>query len=140
MQLQAVINKSKFFPMDNLTEIYLGYLGCLNDRDWDQLANFVSADVVHNGKRLGIAGYREMLIGNYKDIPDLRFEPELLVVQDAYVACRLFFNCSPIGLFLDLPVNGKKIQFVESVFYEFQDGKITEVWSVLDKATIEKQL
>ncbi|ACU62071.1 ester cyclase [Chitinophaga pinensis] len=126
--------------MDNLTEIYLNYLGCLNDKDWRQLADFVSADVIHNGRRLGIDGYREMLIGNYRDIPDLRFEPELLVVQDTYVACRLSFRCTPTGEFLGLPVNGKKIRFAENVFYEFQEGKITEVWSVVDKAAIEKQL
>jgi predicted ester cyclase len=32
------------------------------------------------------------------------------------------------------------IQFAENVFYEFRDGKIKEVWSVIDKASIERQL
>jgi predicted ester cyclase len=32
------------------------------------------------------------------------------------------------------------VSFSENVFYEFRDGKIREVWSVIDKAAIESQL
>jgi predicted ester cyclase len=39
-----------------------------------------------------------------------------------------------------LPVNGKRISFTENVFYEFRDQRIEQVWSVIDKATIESQL
>jgi len=39
-----------------------------------------------------------------------------------------------------LPVNGKKIQFTENVFYEFLDGQIANVWSIIDKAAIVSQL
>ncbi|WP_238386684.1 ester cyclase [Chitinophaga rupis] len=41
---------------------------------------------------------------------------------------------------LSLPVNGRNIVFTENVFYQFHDGKIIEVWSVIDKAAIEAQL
>jgi predicted ester cyclase len=30
--------------------------------------------------------------------------------------------------------------FCENVFYEFREGKIDNVWSVIDKAAIEAQL
>lgn len=32
------------------------------------------------------------------------------------------------------------MSFCENVFYEFRDGKIRQVWSVIDKAAIEAQL
>jgi predicted ester cyclase len=32
------------------------------------------------------------------------------------------------------------VQFAENVFYEFLDGKIESVWSVIDRAAIEAQL
>jgi predicted ester cyclase len=32
------------------------------------------------------------------------------------------------------------VSFVENVFYEFRNGKIAQVWSVIDKAAIEAQL
>ncbi|HEY8916070.1 MAG TPA: ester cyclase [Chitinophaga sp.] len=41
---------------------------------------------------------------------------------------------------MGLPVNGRNIVFTENVFYRFQDRKIKEVWSVIDKAAIEAQL
>ncbi|SFH91532.1 SnoaL-like polyketide cyclase [Bradyrhizobium sp. cf659] len=56
------------------------------------------------------------------------------------IACRLTFDCAPVGNFLGLDVNGKRVSFCENVFYEFADGKIRQVWSVIDKTAIEAQL
>ena len=56
------------------------------------------------------------------------------------LACRLLFDVTPRGTFLGLPVNGRRVRFAENVFYEFREGKIQEVWSVLDKLAIEAQL
>ena len=81
-----------------------------------------------------------MLENDYLQIPDLHFNIQLLVTNSDTVAARLNFDCTPKGIFLELPVNGKKIQFAENVLYEFRDGKIRNVWSVLDKAAIEAQL
>ena len=53
---------------------------------------------------------------------------------------RLNFNVTPRGEFFGLPINGRKVSFSENVFYEFIDGKIAHVWSVIDKAAIEQQL
>ena len=41
---------------------------------------------------------------------------------------------------MDLPVNGRRVQFCEHVFYEFEHNKIRRVWSVIDKVAIERQL
>jgi predicted ester cyclase len=81
-----------------------------------------------------------MLEGNYCDIPDLRFAVELLVCNPPYVASRLAFDCSPAGQFLGLAVNGRRVRFAENVFYRYLMGRISEVWSVIDKAAIEAQL
>jgi predicted ester cyclase len=32
------------------------------------------------------------------------------------------------------------VSFAENVIYEFRNGKIVEVWSIVDKAAIEAQL
>lgn len=123
-----------------LSIVYRGYIACLNAQDWPSLANFVHDQAVHNGRKLGVSGYREMLEKDFRGIPDLRFDIQLLVADPPRIASRLQFNCSPKGTFLGLNVNGKKVAFTENVFYEFRDGKISEVWSVIDKATIEAQL
>ena len=123
-----------------LSDLYRDYIACLNRQDWPNLQRFVQGDVRHNGRSFGLAGYRAMLERDFEDIPDLHFNIELLVAEPPHVACRLSFDCRPKGLFLGLPVNGRRVQFAENVFYRFRAGKIDEVWSVIDKAAIEAQL
>ena len=124
----------------DLSALYRDYIACLNEQDWSELKNFVHEDVSRNGRRIGISGYREMLEQDFQDIPDLRFTILLLMCDPPYIACRLGFDCTPKGNFLGLDVNGKRVSFTENVFYEFRQGKIVQVWSVIDKATIEAQI
>lgn len=126
--------------MTDLSDIYRNYIACLNRQDWAQLGQFVDDDVSHNGRRLGLSGYREMLERDFRNIPDLRFNIAFLISDASHVASRLAFDCSPKGRFLGLDVDGRRVSFAENVFYEFRDGKIVQVWSVIDKTAIEAQL
>jgi predicted ester cyclase len=123
-----------------LSDLYRGYIACLNKQDWSTLKQFVHDDVHYNGERIGLRGYREMLERDFQEIPDLRFNIQLLMSDPPYIASRLGFDGAPKGTFLDLPVNGKRIRFAENVFYEFRGAKIARVWSVIDKAAIEAQI
>ena len=123
-----------------LSAIYRSYIACLNQQDWPNLGQFVDDNVSRNGKQLGLSGYRRMLETDFREIPDLHFNIQLLIADPPYVASRLAFDCSPKGKFLGLDVNGKRVSFTENVFYEFRAGKIVQVWSVIDKAAIEAQL
>lgn len=123
-----------------LADLYRDYIACLNRRDWPSLAQFVAHEVMHNGKPLGLAGYRAMLEKDVEDIPDLKFNVEMITCDPPNVAARLAFDCTPVGEFQGLAVNGKQVQFTETVFYEFQDRRIATVWSTIDKAAIEAQL
>ena len=123
-----------------LSDIYRRYIACLNEQDWPSLSAFVHEDVRYNGKRIGLSGYREMLEGDFRAIPDLCFDVELLISEPPRIASRLRFDCTPKGVLFGLPVNGRKVQFAENVFYEFLDGRIENVWSIIDKAAIEAQL
>ena len=124
----------------HLAEVYRAYIACLNAQDWASLHRFVHEDARHNGRSFGLAGYRAMLERDFAEIPDLRFEIALLVADPPMIAARLAFDCTPKGRFLGLRVDGRRVAFSENVFYEFRDGKIAGVWSVIDKAAIEAQL
>jgi predicted ester cyclase len=124
----------------NLSDIYRDYIACLNEQDWPNLDRFVDDDVHHNGRRLGISGYREMLQRDFDEIPDLHFDIQLLVCDPPFIASRLVFDCTPRASFLGLSVNGKRVSFTENVFYRFRRERIEQVWSVIDKAAIEAQL
>jgi predicted ester cyclase len=125
---------------NDLARIYRGYIDCLNAQDWSRLDDFVGDDVQYNGEIVGLSGYRAMLERDYREIPDLQFHIQLLVCDATWVAARLAFDCTPIGRFLSLDVNGRRISFTENVFYEFRQGKIRKVWSIIDKAAIEGQV
>lgn len=123
-----------------LADLYRGYIQCLNDQDWPNLGRFVHDDVHYNSERVGLSGYRKMLEGDFDAIPDLYFDVELLVCEPPRLASRLRFDCTPRGMLFGLAVNGRKVRFAENVFYEFVDGRIETVWSIIDKAAIQSQL
>jgi predicted ester cyclase len=124
----------------DLSNRYRNYIACLNKQDWPNLGQFVDDDAHYNGQRIGLSGYREMLERDFREIPDLHFDIQLLISDPPYIASRLGFVCTPKGMFLGLAVNGKRVSFTENVFYQFRNGKIEQVWSVIDKAAIEAQL
>lgn len=126
--------------IDHVAECYANYIARLNRRDWAGLRHCVSQDVSYNNQMIGLAGYRDMLIANCKEIPDLKFNVGIVVVEGMMVASQLIFDCTPVGRFLGIPVDGRSISFTENVFYKYNDDKIEFVWSVVDKAAIEAQL
>jgi predicted ester cyclase len=123
-----------------LSDVYRDYVDCLNRQDWVNLGQFVDDNVYYNGKEVGLAGYREMLEGDFRAIPDLYFNIEFLLSDPPRIASRLHFDCTPTGILFGLPVNGKRVQFDENVFYEFATGRIARVWSIIDKAAIADQI
>jgi len=119
---------------------YHAYLNCLNRQAWAELGRYVDMAVEHNGRPLGLAGYQAMLEGDHAAIPDLQFVPRLLVVEPPWLAAQLDFDCHPSGELFGLAVNGRRVRFSEHVFYRFSEGRIREVRSVIDTATIAAQL
>lgn len=124
----------------DLSAMYRAYLTCLNNRELDRLGAFVHDQVEYNGKQVYLSGYRKMLERDFRQIPDVQFNIQLLITQGSTIASRLAFDCAPVGRFLDLEVNGRRITFCENVFYQCESEKIRGVWSVIDKAAIEAQL
>ncbi len=123
-----------------LRGFYRDYIACLNEQDWPKLGRFVDDAVIHNGLQVGLAGYRAMLERDFEAIADLRFDVRILTADPPYVASRLRFDCRPKGTFLGVAVNGRSVSFAENVIYEVREGRIVQVWSVIDKAALEAQL
>lgn len=123
-----------------LAQLYLQYVDCLNARMLDSLGTYVRDDVRRNGETVHLAGYRELLHDDFRLIPDLQFSIKLLLADATHVAARLAFDCTPVGEFLGLAVNGRRVAFHENVFYPYVDGKIADVLSIIDTDSIRAQL
>jgi predicted ester cyclase len=44
--------------------------------------------VIHNGRRVGLSGYLEMLERDFDEIPDLYFNNQMLISDPPYIASR----------------------------------------------------
>jgi predicted ester cyclase len=66
----------------DLSDVYRDYIACLNKQDWPKLGQFVHDEVIHNGRRVGLSGYLEMLERDFDEIPDLYFTAILRLAAD----------------------------------------------------------
>ncbi|WP_116081755.1 ester cyclase [Tropicimonas sp. IMCC34011] len=125
---------------EEIIDAYREYIACLNAQDWSNLQRHVADNVEYNGRTIGFDGYRDMLVEDFRAIPDLSFNIAFLVCDPPMIASRLSFDCTPMGQLFGLPVNKKRVRFAENVFYEFRNGRIRTVWSVVDKASVAAQI
>jgi predicted ester cyclase len=123
-----------------LEDRYRAYLGALNDRRLDDLVDFVHDDLTYNGEPMTRGQYRDLIAADLAAVPDLFYDARIVVAGDDRVACRLVFDCTPRAEFLGFTPNGDRLSFAEHVFYEFRDGRIAAVSSLIDRFAIEAQL
>lgn len=125
---------------EEIIDAYVEYIACLNAQDWGKLQLYVAENVEYNGTVLRLNGYRDMLVADFRAIPDLSFNIAFLVCDPPMIASRLAFDCTPVGQLFGLPVNEARVRFEENVFYEFREDRIRTVWSVIDKASVAGQI
>lgn len=72
MSPSAIARRTEVNTVDTteLSALYRDYIACLNAKTWPDLGRFVHDDVEHNGRPLGLPGYRAMLENDYRQIPD----------------------------------------------------------------------
>lgn len=116
----------------SLDSVYHDYIAAILDHDLDSMSKFVSEEVIHNGKLLGLEGYKELLRRNIMDT-NIHIEIKRLITDAEHVAALLTFTTKAstkelVGIQLD----GQSFSYAENVFYDFKDGKIIEVHSLFD--------
>jgi predicted ester cyclase len=119
---------------------YRAYLDALNGRRLDDLVHYVQDKLSYNGETMTRRQYQDMIAADITAIPDLVFDAQIVVVDGDQVACRLVFDCTPQHEFLGFSPNGTRVRFAEHVFYQFRDGRVAAVSSLIDRAAIAAQL
>jgi predicted ester cyclase len=119
---------------------YRAYLDVLNERRLDDLASYVQDRLTYNEEAMTARDYRDLIAADIAAVPDLVFDPHIVVVAGDRVGCRLVFRCTPREEFLGFTPNGEQISFAEHVFYRFEDGRIAAVSSLIDRWSIAAQL
>lgn len=117
---------------DGLKRVYRDYIATILAKDLDRLSMYVSDEVVHNGKKLGLEGYKDLISRNIIET-GVRIDIKRLIADEKTVAAVLVFSTQAetkelVGIQLD----GAPFSYIENVVYDFEHDKIVEVHSVFE--------
>lgn len=123
---------------NDLGSVYAAYLAVLNpqsssteERDLSELHRFVDEKVVHNGQQLGISGYRHLIERSVEQYPSLRYNATTIVVDSERQSLAAILHMP----YIDKTEHGSEKVLVEHVFYQFRNGRIQEVRSMVQPET-----
>lgn len=116
----------------DLNVVYRDYIDTIQGNQLDKLSLYVSEEVMHNGKRLGFQGYKDLILRNIVGT-GVSIEIKRLVTDETTVAAALTFTTkAETKELVGYPLNGEPFSYAENVIYDFKDGKIVEVFSVFE--------
>ena len=117
-----------------------------NSHNPDALAEYFAPDArVHSMTPGVVAGTGlDYLKGRAQSLlnafPDVHFVIEDIVQQDDRLAARVTLEGTHRGDFAGIPATGKRMKVYDFAMYRIVDGKITDVWSLIDMQAMRDQL
>lgn len=84
--------------------------------------------------------YKGLCQAYFSAFPDLHITTDLLVAEGEKVTKVWTANCTHKGDFLGIPVTGKKIVVKGIEVFRIVDGKIKEIWAIMDNLGMMQQL
>lgn len=129
---------------------YRAYIDVINSRgaslSASDLSLFAHPSVKYNGSSMTLSEYCNGPTAAFNALNGLFFRIDTLVVDAAsqQVACRLSFDDvrpkQGRGTeMLGLTAGKDRLSFSENVIYTFKEGKIAEVWSLIDNKAFEAE-
>ncbi len=76
----------------------------------------------------------------FNAFPDVKFVIEDVVQQDDRLAARVSLEGTHRGEFAGIPATGKRMKVYDFAMYRIVEGKITDVWSLIDMQALSDQL
>ena len=117
-----------------------------NSHNPDALAQYFAADAkVHSMTPGSVAGagldyLKTRARSLFSAFPDVKFVVEDVVQQDDRLAARVTLEGTQRGEFAGIPATGKRMKVYDFAMYRVVNGKITDVWSLIDVQAMRDQL
>ncbi|KAL2126714.1 hypothetical protein VTI74DRAFT_372 [Chaetomium olivicolor] len=128
----------------DIRQFYAEYIACINSgRMAEDLHQFCKpSGVVWNGTEMSIQQYGDMIQNSLDAISGLYFDVRTLVIDESrqQIAARIEFTGTPVKPFAGGVPNGRSVAFAEHVFYWLEQGKISDVLSIVDWDEYRSQL
>ena len=119
---------------------YRRYLQRCNEHRFDELGEFVAADVEVNDRPQRLAGYVAGLEAVVRAFPDYRWELRHLLVDDPWISAHFTDTGTHRGTFRGVPATGRSVVTDEFALYRVADGRIVQVWVTADDLRLLEQL
>ena len=121
------------------------WLDGLNRGDVSVADQVFAADcVIHiNGspdRNLGVAGFKQMMVGLLAAFPDIRITIEDQIVAGNKVATRWVAEGTNSGPFGNVPATGRHVRIDGLILDHVVDGRVVERWEQWDQAGMMQQL
>ena len=88
----------------------------------------------------GLAYLQERAQALFTAFPDVQFVIEDVVESQDRLAARVTLEGTHRGEFAGMPATGKRMKVYDFAMYRILDGRITEVWSLIDMQALRDQL
>jgi steroid delta-isomerase-like uncharacterized protein len=92
------------------------------------------------GEAIGIEGAKEHVIAFLTPFPDIHFTIEDMIAEGDKVAARLTFDATHTGELMGIPPTGVQTTVTGIFILQIGDGKLVEVWSIIDMLGVMQQL
>jgi len=102
--------------------------------------DYVRHDLRPTSPAPGPEGQRRIAAGFRAAFPDLRFEVELMVAEDAFVVARWTASGTHLGRFGPVEPTGRRATFSGVNIFRFEGGKVAEIWNHRDDLGLMEQL
>lgn len=104
---------------------------------FDQL---VSEDYVGPNGEKGVAGFRGIIAGLRKGIPDIHYTIEDCLGDGDRVALRWTWRGTHTGMLRNIPPSNRPIQDTGIAIFELRDAKILKSWIQTDRLGVLQQI
>jgi predicted ester cyclase len=124
----------------DLRAFYERYLQRCNEHRFDELGEFVAADVRVNDRPQGLEQYAAGLRAVVSAFPDYRWNLRRLFVEGPWLSAYFTDTGTHRGSFLGVPATGRAVSTVEFAVYRLAEGKIADVWVTADNLGLLEQV
>lgn len=126
---------------NDLREFYLHYLDVLNGRRFDELNELFHDQVTLNGQPVSRDEVMAaMRFTATEAVPDLVWTAQDVVVTGDRLASRLLDRGTPEKEWLGIRPTGGSFEVDEAAFYRVRDGRVDDMWFVVDTGAAQRQL
>ncbi|MFF5553859.1 ester cyclase [Streptomyces olivaceoviridis] len=125
----------------DLRTFYRHYLDTLNNRRFDELSELFHDQLSLNGQPITrdevMAAMRHTAT---EAVPDLVWTVQDVVVNDDRLTARLVDTGTPEKEWLGIKPTGGTFKVDEAAFYRIRDGRIDDMWFIVDTGAAQRQL